>query len=319
VKYCFHLLCCAAFAFGQESSSTLYTTDINGHVIPEAQYVARDGDKTQLNQSINGRQVPLQGSETRVLTDEPNHRVIETIVRKYDATGQLAATERTVTDETKTPAGSTIHASVFSSDVNGHMQETERRVIETQKQDSTTTADVTISRPGLSGSFDTAEKRQVVTTAQGNTIRETESIQRPSGNGSQFSEAARQVREETKSGDKTSSSTALYELDYQGKMALSLQNVATTTKTGPDTQVTELNTYAPSAYGIAREAQGGPQLREQQTIERSERNGVVTETTVVRRPTLANPNRLGDPSAISTLVCTGKCDGPLQNPTAKPN
>ena len=53
-------------------------------------------------------------------------------------------------------------------------------------------------------------------------------------------------------------------------------------------------------------------LKEQEVIVRKEKNGVVTETTTVSRPLLADPNRLGAPSRVSELVCTGKCEGPLQ-------
>lgn len=317
MKYCFYLLCCGALAFAQSStsSSTLYTVDLNGRVVPEAQYVARDGDRTQLDQSINGRQVPLQSTETHVLTDQPNHRVIETIVRKYDANGQLAGTERTVADERKTAGGSTIQATVYRSDVNGRMQESERRVVDTQVSGKTTTADVTISRPGLSGGFATAEKRQVVTTKQDDKTHETETIERPSVNSGTFTEVARVVRDESQTPGKTTSSTALYEPDYQGNLALSRQDVTTTTQTGPGTQVTQLDTYAPSVYGIAREPQGSPKLREQETIVRSETDGVVTETTTVQRPTISDPNRLGEPTPVSTLVCKGACQGPLQPPS----
>jgi hypothetical protein len=162
MKYCL-LAFYGGLALAQ-SSSTLYTTDINGHVVPEAQYTARDGESVVLNQSINGRQVPMQRTETRVLSEEPNHRVTETIVRKYDPTGQLTSTERTVADEQKTASGSTVHAAVFRSDLNGRLQETEHRVVESQVRGATTTAEVSVSRVGLNGSFETVEKRRVETT-----------------------------------------------------------------------------------------------------------------------------------------------------------
>ena len=298
-------------AFGQ-SETTLYTTDVNGHRVAEAQFVSLDGDRAELNQSINGRTVPLERTETKVLSDQPNHRVTETIVRKYDATGQLGSTERTVLEEQKRTGGSTLHATVYRSDANGRLQESERRVIDSQTQGAVTTANVTIARVGLSGSFETAEKRKVVTTVEGATTRETEIVERPAQGNLQFVEVARQIKESTKSGDKTTSTTVHYEPDYTGKMAVIREEMATTIKKSDGTQVTELNLYAASPYGIARDEQGGQKLREQQLIVRKESGGVVTETTTVRRPTLADPNRLGDPTEISTLACTGKCDGPLQ-------
>ena len=315
MKYCFHALLCAGLALAQsntQANTTLYVTDLNGHQVPQAQYATRDGERQEVAQSINGVKSPIQRTETKVLSEEPNRRVTETIVRTYDASGMVASTTRTVSDEQKRAGGSTIRATVYRNDANGRLQEDERRVVETQTQGATTTAAVTVARPGLSGSFETTEKRQVVTTTEGTTTRETEAVQRLSRGNNQFYEAARSVREETKAGAKTTSSTATYQPDNLGKMSLSGQETVTTVKNSDGTQVTELNVYAPSLYGIARDEQGGQKLREQQTIVRRESGGKVTETTTVRRPTLTDPSHLDEPRVVSDLACTGKCDGPLQ-------
>jgi hypothetical protein len=294
-----------------QSAAVLLTPDLNGHNVEAALYTASDGDHTQLDQSINGRLVPLEKSDARVLSESPNGRTTETVVRKYDPTGVLASTERIVTDEQKTPSGSVIHATIYRSDLNGNFQESERRLIESETQGATTTSNVTISRPGLGGSLEVAEKRNIVTTVEANTTRETEVVQRPAPNG-QFVDATRQVREETKAADKMTSNTASYEPNFDGQMSLIRQQVETTTKAPDGSAVTERNTYAPSQYGIARDDHGGPKLQEQEVIVRHEKNGGVTETTTVSRPTLADPNLPGPSTVVSDLVCTGKCQGPLQ-------
>ncbi len=316
MKYCFYLLLCAgAFAgnVAAQSTSVLLTPDLNGRNVESAAYVAKDGDRTELAQSINGRQVPLEKTDVHVLSEGPNGKTTETIVRKYDATGQLASTERTVSEEQKTPNGSVIHATIYRSDLNGSFQEAERRTIESQTQGNTTTSDVAISRAGLNGSFALAEKRNIVTVTNkdAGSVQATEVIERPAQNG-QLVEAAREVREQTKAGDKVTSNTANYELDYSGKMNLILQKVETTSKSPDGSVVTERNTFAPSMYGVARSGDGPPQLREQEVVVRRENNGVVTEKTTVSRPTLQDQNRLGPASPVSELVCTGKCAGPLQ-------
>jgi hypothetical protein len=152
----------------------------------------------------------------------------------------------------------------------------------------------------------------VITVTEGDRTRETESITRPSPGNQTFIEVARDVKESVKSGTTATTNTVHYEVDYVGKMSLIRQETATTTKQGDGSETTELNLYAPSIYGVAREGEGGPKLREQQTVVRKESGGIVSETTTVRRPTLADPNRLGDPNVISNLVCTGKCVGPLK-------
>lgn len=303
---------CAGSALAQ-SEAVLLTPDLNGRVVESAAYVAKDGDRTELTQSINGRQVPLEKTDVHVLSEGPSGKTTETIVRKYDATGQLISTERTVSVEQKTPTSSVTNATIYRSDLNGGLQEAERRTIESQTQGATTTTDVAISRPALSGSFQVAEKRNIVTVANkdAGSVQETEVVQRPDQNG-QLAEAAREVREQTKAADKVTSNTAHYELDYTGKMNLIRQQVETTSKSPDGTVVTERNTFAPSIYGVARSDDGAPKLREQEVIVRRDNNGVVTEKTTVSRPTLQDPNRLGPTSPVSELVCTGKCAGPLQ-------
>jgi hypothetical protein len=314
VKYCFYWFLCAGVALAQsggKSTTDLLIPDLNGNSVETAVYTAKDGDHKELTQSINGRQVPLQQSDIHVLSEGPNGRTTETLTRKYDATGQVVSTERTVIEEKKTPGGAVIHATVYRSDLNGQMPESERRTTEIQTQGTTSTTNVTVSRPGLSGSFDVAEKRNVVTTTDGKTVHETEVVQNPTANG-QLVEAAREVREQNTVDGATTSTTARYEPDFTGKMSLSSQEVTTVKKAPDGSLVTAVDLYAPAAYGIARSESATQQLREQDVTVRREKNGVVTETTTVSRPTLQDPNRLAPPVPASELVCTGKCDGPLK-------
>nr|MDP9113694.1 hypothetical protein [Acidobacteriota bacterium] len=277
MKYCFYLIVCACpFAphAAAQSASVLLTPDLNGRSVESAAYVANDGDRTELTQSINGRQVPLQRTDTHVLSEGPDGKTTEIVVRKYDPTGRLTSTERTVSVEQKTPTGSVTKATIYRSDLNGGLQEAERRAIESQTQGSTTTTDVAISRPGLGGTFQVAEKRNIVTVTNkdAGSVQETEVIRRPDPNG-QLSETARETREQTKTGDKVASNAANYELDYTGAMKLIRQQVESTYKSPDGSVVTERNTFAPSIYGVARSGDGPPKLREQEVIVRREKNG----------------------------------------------
>ncbi len=295
----------------RQSTTGLIVPDLNGNRVQAAIYTAKDGDRQELTQSINGRQVPLEQSDTHVLSEGPDGRTTETLTHKYDATGQVVSTERTVVEEKKTANGAVIHATVYRSDLNGQMAESERRTIETQTQGPNSTTNVTISRPGLSGSFDVAEKRNVVTNTKDKTVHETEIVQVPAANG-QLMETLREVRDQTTVDGTTTSTSARYEPDFTGKMSLAGQQVTTVKKAADGSLVTEVNLYAPAAYGIARSENATQQLKEQDVIVRREKNGVVTETTTVSRPTMQDPNRLGPPAPVSELVCKGKCDGPLK-------
>lgn len=314
MKYCVYSLLCAGLALAQsggKSTTGLILPDLNGNRVEQAIYTAKDGDRQELTQSINGRKVPLQQSETHVLSDGPNGKTTETLTRKYDATGQLVSTERTVVEEKKLPNGAVIHATTYRSDLNGQMAESERRTIESQTQGLSSTTNVTVSRPGISGSFDIAEKRSVITNGDGKTVHETEVVQIPTANG-QLMEAASLVRELSTVNGTTTSTEARYEPDFTGKMSLTSQQVATIKKESDGSLVTQVDRYAQAAYGIARTENATQQLKEQEVIVRREKNGVVTETTTVSRPTLQDPGRLGPSSPVSELVCTGKCDGPLK-------
>jgi len=310
VKYCLYSLLCAGLATAQ-STTALLTPDLNGRSVQSAIFTANDGDRTELNQSINGRLVPLQKSDTRTLSESPAGKTTETIVRKYDPTGQLVSTERILVETQKRPHGAVVKATTFRSDINGQMQESERRTIDTQAQGPVSTTDITVLRPGLSGNFDLAEKRNIITTVDGKTVHETESVQRPSQSG-QLTEVSREVREQGTAGGKSTATTTTYEPDFTGQMSLIRQQVATTTKASDGSMVTELDLYAPSAYGIARENNATPKLKEQDVVVRREKNGVVTETTSVSRPTLQDQNHLVAAGPPTELVCTGACPLSLQ-------
>ena len=102
------------------------------------------------------------------------------MVRKYDATGQLVSTERTVVEEQKRPNGAVMHATIYRSDVNGQMQEAERRTIESQTQGATSTTDVTDFAPRLERILRRRRKAQHRhESPMGKRVHETEVVQRP--------------------------------------------------------------------------------------------------------------------------------------------
>ncbi len=307
MKYCLYALVAAAAGLAQSNTAS-YITDINGHRVEVASSASpRDGERTELSQSVNGRQVPLERTETHILSKDPNRTVTETVVRKFDRTGQIISTERTVQDEQKHGDASSIRATIYRSDTNGSLHEDERRVIETQVQGPTTTSDVVISRAGATGSFDPVERRKVVTTGDANTTHENQTVYRPSQSG-QFVEAQREAKDTQKVGNKTVENAASYEVDYTGRMQLVRQTVSDTTKASDGSEVTQMSIYERASLGRPRDEQSGQKIDEQRIIERTKGpNGAVIETTTVRRPTLADPSHLGEPNKISETICTGKC------------
>jgi len=302
----------AALALAQ-SETTLYTTDINGNrvaaTVSAASATAAATEHTEFSQSINGRRVPLEQDEERVLSNTADGKVTEKIVRKYDPTGNLVSTERVVKEEQKHAGGSaTTRATTYLPDVNGNMAEAERRTSESQTQGTTTTTNTVVERPTVNGAFETVEKRDAITTVTGDDTKESETVYRRSTNGDLY-EAQRQSRDTQKSGNKTVDNVAIYTPSDNGEMKLLQQNLSTTTKNPDGSEITERSLYSRSVLG-STEATDSPQhLYEQQTVERTQdSNGTVVETTTVRRPTASDPDRLGEPRQISQVVCTGKCD-----------
>src|SRR5262249_17938040 len=141
----------------------------------------------------------------------------------------------------------------------------------------------------------------------GDTERANETIQRPGSDG-RFVEAIRQVTVTTKAPNGSREETTTYEPDMNGALELARQSVSSSTKHLDGSEVTEVNLYARSAGGQAQTRGDALQIREQQIIERTPTDdGSVVERLSVRRPSLAEPGRLGALQKLSEKVCTGNC------------
>jgi hypothetical protein len=304
----------AGFAFAQsQSASATITTDLNGNQVVSASSTssatATDSTQTKLTQSLNGRQVPLEQIEERVLRNDSTGKVTERIVRKYDPNGQLASTERVRTEEQANPGGgSTLRATTYRSDLNGRELEAERRVVDTKVAGGATTTETSVARPGVNGSFETTEKRTAVSSGDDANKTTTETVYRPSVNGG-LQEAVRRVIVATKSKDQTVEQAAQYEPSVDGALQLRSQTVSTTTKQADGSETTQVNLYGADAPGQVRDESARQQLQQQQIVTRKKTaDGSVIETLSVRRPSISDPNRLENPEKVSETVCTGKCD-----------
>jgi hypothetical protein len=292
---------------GAQSVSSTYTTDINGRPVAGDGVVSNDGKHTETRQSINGRTVPLEQSDERVLSETPSGRVTEKIVRKFDPDGHLISTERVLTEEQKRPTGSVVNTTTFRSDINGAMHQEERKLVETDKHGATTDTNTVIERPTLNG-FETVEKRAEVSQTSGDTTHSDETVYRISQSGG-FHPAIRKVTDITQSGAQTVEKSALYEpLANVSTMQLTRQTVSTTTTRPDGSSVDQINYYGAAVPGNVRDPNAAPQLYEQDVIERKPgAGGTVTESLTARRALMADPDHLGAPIKVSETVCTGKC------------
>jgi hypothetical protein len=305
VKYYAFLL--ATTLAGAQSVSSTSSTDLNGNAVAGSTVVSDDGKHTETTRSLNGRTVPLEQSDERVVSESANGRVTEKIIRKFDPEGHLVSTARVVTEEEKRPSGSVVNTTTFRSDINGQMHQDEHKKVEIDTHGTTTDTNTVIERPTPNGN-QTVEKRTEVSEKSGNTVRSDETVYRPDQNGA-FSAAVRKVTETTESTGKTVENTALYEtIANVTGLQLSKQTV-TTTSTRPDgSAVVEMNYYGAAVPGNVRDSNAPQQLYEQDVIERKPGSGgTVTETLTARRASMSDPTQLGAPIKVSETVCTGKC------------
>jgi hypothetical protein len=279
-------------------------------MVARSSALSDDGTQALLQQSVNGTQVPVEKTETRTLSESASGKVTETVVRHYGPDGQILSTDRTVTEERKRPGGGTATtATLQRSDMNGALREVERRATETKTDGKTTTSEVVISRLGVDNRITPDEKHVVVTTGDDKKTHEDEQIFKASTSG-QFTQTARNVTDHTVNGDKTTTQTAHYQTDYQGRIQLDNLKVTNTEKGPNGAQTTEVNTYG-YPPGVARTDAPPTALQSQQVITRTTlKDGTMAETLSVRLPSLSDANRLGPANVVSQKVCAGKCDAP---------
>ncbi len=153
------LLLAGALCAQQASVTSTTAVDINGHRVSDGPQVVRTKSPTgsittETLQSVNGRMVPLERVEERIVRDDASGRVVERLIRRYDPQGNPTQPVKETIDEQKRPDGSsTTQTTTYRGDVNGSMQLIEKTVTETRKSGSSETQqrEDEPARRGLSG------------------------------------------------------------------------------------------------------------------------------------------------------------------------
>jgi hypothetical protein len=291
-----------------QSAATTTTTDINGNRVAAGQTVATDGIVTDLRQSINGREVPLEQVEQKVLSQSGNTTVTERIIRHYGANGVVVQTDRVVTEETKTGEGeSLVHSATYRSDISGNMAEAERKTVETHKQGGATVTDTAVEKKDLSGSFAVAEKRTATSELTSTGKNENETVMLRDANGNLY-EAQRLSTTETKTGNQVLRNTAIYEPNVDGQLSLTRQEVKKATNNPDGSSSEEIEIFGRTSNGQAHEPGAPPSLTEKRIIDRRlGPGGEVVETQKVQVPSM-NDGRLDPARPVSETICRGECD-----------
>jgi hypothetical protein len=319
VKSCiFFALACSLCLPAQQSNVTSTTSvDVNGNVVRDGPTIsqsksANSSQTTVTTQSINGRTVPLEEVEERVLRNDASGKVTERIIRRYDPQGNPLPPVRETTEEQKRPDGSSsVQSTTYRADINGNMQIIQKSVTDTQKNGSGETSETVVQRPTGNG-LETVEKQTQVVSKQGDNYQAESTTYRSDGNGG-FFPAVRQTTEHTVQGSEVSENSAEYEKGPTGELQLHGQTVTKTVTRSDGSKDVVVDIYSRNVPGTVGGNESGLKLQEQQMIESAPGPGnTVVQTLSVRRPSISDPGTLGPPRPLSQTVCKGDCKASKQ-------
>jgi hypothetical protein len=310
---CVFILISAAVLSAQSSQSfSTYGYDVNGRRVEMGSMglTSSNGSSATVEtmRNVNGRTVPLESAEEKVVSDGPDGRVIERIVKRYDAGGRVVETVKQVLEERKTGDGGTqTVSSVYRSDVNGRFALEERSRTESRESGGSAVAETVVERPTINGGLDLVEKRTSVARGDGRVRNAETTVLRRDAGGS-LRETERQVVVTRTEDGRVTQQIDEYNSAATGKMELAGHKVTTSVKNpdGSETVVTDVFGRAAPGRAVSGFA-SGPQLRERLIVERrAAPDGSVVEIFSVQRAGLED-GTLGAPRKISERVCSGDC------------
>ncbi len=294
--------------FAQESQvNRTYTTDLNGRRVPEGIITTDKGDttttRTEWAHSINGRRVPLESVEERIVSEGENGRVLERIVRRYDANGNPGQVEKQRIEELKNTDGSVNSViNVYRGDLSGNLRFAERVTTESSKSGDTVNSTSTVERTNVSGGLEVAE-RQVRTTSQDQSTSQSDTTIFRKDQQGRFVESLRVVSSSNEQNGQRTENTAQYERGQTNSLELANQTVTRERKNEDGSLSREVDLFR-RVPGRA-EPTASPRLEERQIIEQNKQGDRIVETTSVQRPSINDPNRLSAPRKIGERICEG--------------
>jgi len=284
-----------------------WTVDASGQRVEGPLYTSVESptgsQKVETARSINGRMVPIQAEEDRVLRNDAQGKVVERMIRKYDANGNPGPPTKVRIEETKGSDGSTtIRSTSYESDINGNMQLFEQSTTQIRKG-ATTETSTTVERATLNGSLQAVERSASVERPTGSGAQVESTVYRKDTNGN-FTPFVQEVKQISKSGNEETTDAARYVMGSDGKMTLSSRTVDRV-KTNPDgSQVAETDVYSKFTAGRAGDTNANePRLQEQIRKQRTPADGgKVVETTTSRARLPNDPSRFGAYEQVSQVT-----------------
>jgi hypothetical protein len=299
--------CAVVTVWGQPQSSTTrtYTFDANGTRQLASEGTTANGSSAQAVQNLNGGLSPIEKVEERVLREDAAGRVIERIIRPYDANGQAGSPQKVQIEERKRPDGSkSIETQVYYGNISGGFSLAEKTTSVARTAGNVETIETQVARPTVNGSVELVERKQARIEVGDKTKQELLTVERRDANGN-FLPALREVKQTQQQNGKTIETVTEYIAGSSGQLQLNGQSVAETQRRTDGTEIRQVTIFGMSSPG--RPNSDRPQLREQQIIEKRTANGQTIESLSIRRPAVDNPANLGPAQRISEKVCTGAC------------
>ncbi len=312
------LFVCASALIAQQStrSGAGWTVDLNGRRVESSTYSVTEspsgGKRIESRPSHNGRMIPVEQTEDKVIHQDGQTRIVERVIQKYDGDGRPTPPVKVRIEEKKNPDGSTtVQSTAFQGDVNGNMRLLERSTTQTRTDAVTTTSTTTVELPNVNGTLQPWERTQSVEKKSVAATRVDSTTYRRDVNGS-YSPVAQEIKQITKdtAGQETTDSTR-YETIHTGKLEITGRTVERV-KTNPDgSQVAETDVYSRFSAGRAGDVNAdAPRLQEQVRTERKPAaGGVVVETTSVRARIPNDPSRFGNYEQVSQVTHSTATDG----------
>lgn len=269
--------------------------DINGRPMESVSTNQSRSGSYQLKRNLNGRTVPLESSEEKVISDTGGVKVVERLLKHYDPDGRALPSERVRVEERKQSDGSIQTLTTVSrADVNGNYRVEERSNALTKKSGDRTETSTTTERPTISGTLEMVERVETQSQSSGGKTTESTTRYKRDSNG-RFGELAKQTKEITTSNGQTTENVADYE-NTVGNLRMVRQ---VTTQSSPG-GTKEVSVFTPNN-------EGKMQVSYQQVIEKKPTTDGAVETTTIRVAEPRDPGKLGPPRKAEEVICTGEC------------
>ena len=299
----------------QATTYTKSAVDLNGRPVVEGPQIVENkgpngAEITEKTRSINGREVPLERIEERVLRNDATGKVIERLIRRYDPTGNRMMPVKEIIEEQKRPdGGSTIQTTTYEGDINGRLQISSRSISDLQKSGSSETAETVLERPTINGSMDAVSKETAIKIKQSNGYQESITTYRKNNSGD-FYPAVKIAKEHSESDGQAIDNSAEYEIGARGELRLHGQKVEKTVKRPDGSEDVQVEIFGQNVAGRAGSVESNAlKLQEQDIIERRRVGpNAVVETLSLRRTSIADSNTLGPLQEVSQTTCRGKCE-----------